>query len=82
MKIKEQISQLSEHALKEIRVLTIIQLIYRTIACLWMITVYLEYFISKPEKFKTFLTFLTNQSFVLTNIYFFLGILSCIFILL
>ena len=64
-----------EYGLKEIRIQTIIQLIYRSIVILWMFTVYFEYFITRPEKIKTFLTFLTNQTFTLTSIYFILGIL-------
>eukprot|EP01080_Neovahlkampfia_damariscottae_P003938 gene3938-7148_t len=43
--------------------MTYVQMIYRIIVSVWMSTLYIEYFISRPEKFKTFLTFLTNQTF-------------------
>jgi hypothetical protein len=77
-KKKEKLKPIYVYSFKEIRTLTIIQLIYRTIMVLYMVSVLLQFFYSKPDKIKTYVIYLTNQTFIATLIYFLIGIFSCV----
>eukprot|EP01080_Neovahlkampfia_damariscottae_P005056 gene5056-8651_t len=77
-RFRNKLKPIHKYASKEIRALTIIQLVYRTIMVLFILSGLTEFIITKWEKLSIYFIFLTNQTFVMTGIYFLLGIFSCI----
>jgi hypothetical protein len=76
---KEQLEEFTFYAFKEIRIWTIIQTIHRLFSMFYMIVVWIVFLAETPfERAKFYGIFLTNQTFMLTFLYFFLGFCSCI----